>query len=211
MDTLLNIAIRTNYHTISALICTCKYYSEYPNIWKLACEIQFPTKPYFDFWTGKENYLVHERKYFALPINFTMEDVADYIYEYDQMLIEILSLSSDLIHFGMGYAQHELLKITVESQFIVVLLRNYNFDAKEIGQCSTYTEAEEMIQASQLTFSDDGNISEIYFTYAIVDLINLRPFCWKIKPREPNEKSIKTKFYTGSNNEPIIFQIKIDK
>ena len=53
------ICLRTNYETtIKLLQLYPRILNKYNNIWKLKCNNQFPNKPYFDLWTGAENYLI---------------------------------------------------------------------------------------------------------------------------------------------------------
>lgn len=85
---------------------------------------------HFNFWNDEENRLVKERKLFALAIMFgDYIHVENNIYEYDQILVDVLNLSSDSIHDGMGYRIHNLVKFNVENQFVVV---------KCDGMCNTH-------------------------------------------------------------------------
>jgi len=179
LDILLNIAIRTNYYAINSLICICKYYSAYPNIWELACQTKFPNKLYFDFWTGKENYLVHEREIFSLMINFHSRDVSNYMYEYDPVLHEIL----DLGYCSMPNMDHRfshLLEFSIESQFIIVV-KDSNSDTLRYKYHHTYQEAYHDIYKIKLRFFPKPD--EIEFETAEIVIINLadcKPYFWKI-------------------------------
>src|SRR5208283_5096290 len=91
LDCVYNIAIHANYKLTLKFIQTCTYFASNPDIWKRKCQIQYPSKPYFDFWLGKENYLVCQHKRFVIGINFgTYGEVTNCLYEYEPMLTDIL-------------------------------------------------------------------------------------------------------------------------
>lgn len=70
LDCIRHIIIHSNYDTTINFIRTCSYFASDFNIWKLKCQIHYSTKPYFDFWSGRENYLVCERNQFAIIIPY---------------------------------------------------------------------------------------------------------------------------------------------
>jgi hypothetical protein len=203
MDAILNIAIRSDYPTILSFICTCKYFSEYKTIWKLACEARFPTRPYFDFWTGEENYLVSSRKIFALLINFSVESVLFRLHEYYPMLSEILEEAYLMINAHDEFMPM-LLELTPQSQYVVAKL-DHTLTASVVGQFATYEKAKitipidylesnsldkEFVDKSYSTADDnisshsqslDEDLNDI--GYAIINLARTIPYFWKIKPR----------------------------
>jgi hypothetical protein len=208
MDALLSIAIRSDYPTISSFICTCKYFSQCLNIWQLACESQFQDKSYFDFWTPKENYLVHARGIFALTVNFSTEEVSNYIYEYDPMLLEMFETTNAIINEGQGYTTPTLLKFSIESQFIIVM-RDFVYDISIVGQSASYESAKSIIQKDQLRLirTEDNDLpDDMDFEYIIINLEDTIPRFWKIKVLKPSRCfSEAGDFYGGTSNKPIQF------
>ena len=171
-DCVLNIALHSNYKLALKFIQTCKYFST--NLWKLKCKYHFPQKPYFDFWTGRENYLVQIRKFFTLVYYFTPEDtfVDKSIYEYDRMLPHIVNIFIDEEY---GSLIKIFIKFTIQAQFVVI--RDYNSrDVSLVGQFSTKEEALEFIMSDKLKYCD----SDPFFAYTIVDLQYIVPYFMKL-------------------------------
>ena len=88
------IMLNANYKKTLLLLKTCHALSEIQNIWKVKIQHQYPQALYFDFWTPQENHLMLEKKYFALAINFTTEDVDNYLFEWDNMLPMVLKMQA---------------------------------------------------------------------------------------------------------------------
>jgi hypothetical protein len=211
LDVLLNIAFRADYQAINSLICTCKYYSEYPNIWKIACQTKFPNKSYFDFWTSKENYLVHERKSFALGINFGLHKVSNYIYEYDDTFPKILEFYGQFIPHNVECKLPVLLEFSVQAQFVVAV-EDDDLNTFIYGQADTYQGAIDMMCSKY----ESDNIPEYAdsFEWAIIDLANCKPYFWKMSKKPLystylNDKIHDAVFYcTGfRNNIPCLVRV----
>jgi hypothetical protein len=190
-DIPLLIAIRTDPQTITALICTCKYYLEYPNIWKLACETQFPNKPYFDFWTGKENYLVHGKKNFVMVVDYIRlpeNVVSNIIYERSCYLYH--QYRSQNVHFE------------VDGQFILIIVTESRI-VSLVGQYETCESAKEIIKSHQLQI----NYVDYYdkYIYIIVDLKHTIPYFKNSKSRGNKSTINPGTYYYGSIGNPIIF------
>ncbi len=167
------------------------------------------TAPYFDFWTPEENNLVQSKRFFTLAINFSdYQDTENVIYEYDPMLVDILELSSEIIHNGGGYSMHNLIKFSVDAQYILVR-RDCDFDVALIGQYSTNEEAINVINADQFALDSDDDDT---YQYVIINLEYTKPYFFKlgILTQDDPTKNIKRKeagiFYSGSASEPIIFK-----
>jgi len=163
------IASRTDFHTIRALICTCKYYSEYPNIWKLACQVRFPTKPYFDFWTGIENYLVHKKKNFIIDTDFNARfpagnRVPNYLYEAGCFISH------------QYRSQHDWFEIN--AQFVLINVR-VGRGMSLVGQYETFERAKETIKTHQLQIDPfrHFDLDHLFnqYMYTIIDLKDMIP------------------------------------
>jgi len=82
------VSLHTDYETtIKLLQLYTKILNRYNNIWKMKCEKQFSDKPYFDNWTGAENYLMCTKQKFLLVLhnidNYSCNK--PYLYEYDKI------------------------------------------------------------------------------------------------------------------------------
>ena len=85
LDIIKEIAYHTDFETTLTLL------DIYPRIydkefWKHKVSIQHPHKPYFDFWTGKENYL--NTKEFII-LTHHRYDYHHFIYEYDPFTLQV--------------------------------------------------------------------------------------------------------------------------
>jgi len=198
MDALLHIAFQTNYNTINSLISTCKYYSAYPNIWKLACDVKFPDKPYFDFWTSKENYLVHERKNFNIIIHFSAWLYDNYIWS---CICEERSIMRRLS--TVNYTE-----FIVEAQFVLIT-QNFRGGIYIVGQYSTHKSAMESIQKDQLRKREIDDYCfhgfAKQYTYLIIDLKYMVPFFSNIKSRKNQCGISPGTYYHGTPDNPIVF------
>jgi hypothetical protein len=131
----------------------------------------------FDFWTKEENDLIKQKGQFTLAVNFGEDECVDsYIYEYDPILDQILSLSINLIHYGMGCLLHELLVFNIEKQYIFI---------KKDSDCKTlilghYDTIKDVMTAYKLEDPVDPNDDDDYRQYIIINLSNCVPFFLKI-------------------------------
>ena len=86
------VCLHTDYETtIKLLLLYPKILNNYNNIWKLKCIKQFPNKPYFDLWTGSENYLMCTKKELMIITHDIQCESKSlpYLYEYDKILQDI--------------------------------------------------------------------------------------------------------------------------
>ncbi len=192
---MLEIAYLSDYET------TLKMIENYPQLltddfWKNKCHKQFENKPYFEFWTGPENYLIQSKKEFTLAISFDDSmNVAPYLY--DQILISILQLSRDRIHEGAGYSLPTLMSLNIEAQFIIIC-QDPNYETYIEKQCESKELAIKYLNANQLTLKNDDTDDD-YFTYIIVDLKYLIPWFLKIGSfREPSENNPPINIFKGN-------------
>ena len=86
-DCIQHIIINSDYATTLAFLQTCSYFASNSNIWKLKYQFHYPSKPYFDFWSSKENYLVNSKNKFFIEIGFRSmlqypKYISEYVYEY---------------------------------------------------------------------------------------------------------------------------------
>lgn len=165
---------------------------------------EFKDRPYFDFWSPLENYLVQNKRCFALAVNFSDGcDVKNNILEYDPMLEIILNLSADLIHHGIGHRLHDLIKFNVDRQFIVVR-EDCDYDVSLVGQYSTNEEAINFIKTDQLTLTStyDGD----GFYYVIINLEYTKPYFLKLGiVTEDVSDRVPEKIYYGNPDNLIKF------
>jgi hypothetical protein len=174
IDNIREIAIQSDYVETKKII---KEFSELNNddFWKSKCLKLFPKENYLDFYTGEENYLIRERGEFALAIDFSEECYCEKVlFEYSDMLSDILFLSVDKIHDGIGYQIHNLFKIIIQKQFIVVNNEEEDF----MKQCDDKLEAIELIKQHSLIYKE--NKYNEHIKYIIVDLKSITPYFWKL-------------------------------
>jgi len=206
LDCWFNILIHANYKTSLILLQTCTYLANYPNIWKLKCQAQYPNKPYFDFWTGKENYLVCCFKKFSLAVNFSnYHDVSKYLYEYSPVLKHVLNLSSEIINENRGYSAYEMITFKVKNQFIVAK-QDYDYRISLFGQYKSNTEALDNIKNDQELMIADAPDPDYNFSYVIINLEKLVPYFLKLGKFRSTHGIYSGSFYIGSVNDPIEFK-----
>jgi hypothetical protein len=144
-------------------------------------------------WTKEENDLVMERGLFAVAVNFGEgECVEQEIYEYDPMLDSILNLSAEIIHDGMGYILHSLIKFNIEKQYLVIVNNYAQCVGQIIGHYDSRDEAVTTIQRKtcDIVAKCKVNYDERYTTYVIIDLSQCIPFFLKVgKLRKPPKMS----------------------
>ena len=171
LDCLLNIAIQADYKTTVNFLQTSKFFSN--DIWKTKCKYLFPDKPYFDFWLGKENYLVQCRNIFCFCYNFT-SNVENIIYESDPTL-EILC--NAINNFNTKYP-HRLIKFPIKEQFIAS--RYYHHQHRTfslIGQYPTKKEAKAGIKNCILEHGAKDNFCVIIdLKYSVPAFLKLGKF-----------------------------------
>ena len=173
-DNIREVAYRADYNTTKNMI---ESYPELNNddFWKSKCLILFPKESYLDFYTGEENYLIRERGEFALAVDFSSEaECQNVLFEYFDMLNEVLNLSEEKIHHGMGYNMHYLVKIIVQKRFIIIK----NDGGYLIGQCDSESKALQIIKDDAIIHKDD-EYGE-YIKYIIVDIESITPYFWKL-------------------------------
>ena len=199
LDCIYHIVIHANYKLTLKFIQTCTYFAEDPDIWKRKCQIQYPLKPYFDFWLGKENYLVCQHKRFAIGINFDSPgEVSNCLYEYSPMLTNILSesianrMDSDLLgHF---------IDFEVKCRYVIVRL-DCDYESSVVGQYTTRKKTKKAIMIDQLSLEATTYNDE--FSYVIIDLKKTAPYFWSVKNFRHASKNPGT-FYRGSIHQFIL-------
>jgi len=182
IDNLREIAYQADYVETKNMI---KEFPELNNndFWKLKCLTLFPKQKYLDFYTGEENYLIRKRGEFALAVEFSDDcDCSNILFEYFDMLEEVLELSSDKIDYGKGYDIHNFYKITLQKQFIVI--NNNNF----LEQYENELEALEIIKEDSIIHKNDKYINSV--KYMIIDLKSITPYFWKLGSLSEKRKSI---------------------
>ena len=132
VDNIREIAYQADYESTKKLL------GLYPELntddfWKCKISKLFPLEKYLDFYTGEENYLIRNRKDFVLAVDVG-ESCENLLFEYDKMLEDILDLSAEKIHSGMGYSLHQLIHINIKNQFVII---HYERDLMIINQCNT--------------------------------------------------------------------------
>lgn len=87
IDNISEIALHTNFNTtISILNVLPQLNTLY--FWKKKCH----DKPYFDFWSGPENFLLHDKFWLNISIKEHF-NIDPFLYEYTPMLERILTIS----------------------------------------------------------------------------------------------------------------------
>lgn len=188
LDCLLNISIHLSVPNTLLISSTCSYI--YKNIWKLKLQHYYPTKKYFGFWSGAQNYLVHSKGPLSIPVNFNSSEYTDkYIYEYDPMLEYILTVvgnsNNNRIHIPY------LIELDIDDQFILIK-DELCAGSKIFGQYETNDNAVEAMKKDQLKEDQSREYPEIgNFDYIILNLELVTPLFWKIKNKkiDPNSKN----------------------
>jgi len=184
IDNIREIAYQADYSTTKR---TIESYPELNNddFWKCKCLKIFPKEPYLDFYTGEENYLIREKGEFALAIDFSNECYCkNVLFEYFDMLDEILDLSSEKIHDGIGYMPDILVKFIPQKRFIIVK----NDDVYFVGHCDNESDAFKIMQDDSFVYKDDKYAAE-YIQYTVIDLKSITPYFWKLGSLSEKRKS----------------------
>ena len=189
------IMLNANYKKTLLLLKTCHNFNNIPNnvpnIWMLKCNYQYPDKPYFDFWTGQENFLVKQQKEFLLAFNFSLDKVDNYLFEWNPILPHMLHLSDEITDTANGYTLYGFVRFTVQYQFILIK-QDERLNNSIIGQFSTNDDAKQAMQNDQLTIQP--NFIHIV-AYVIVDLQHTVPYFTKYGVLNPQNKIQPGKFY----------------
>lgn len=127
------------------------------------------------FWTTEENALVTERGTFTLAIKF-VDDVSEYLYEYDPIIEKILHLSDNNIHYGRGMKQYQRVQIIPREQYVLVR-QDDKFNVEVLGQYSSNDIAVSMIKNDQSKLTEETN--NVYH-YVIINLRNTTPYFLKL-------------------------------
>jgi len=139
------ICLHTNYKTtIKLLQLYPRILNNYNNIWKLKCEKQFPNKPYFDLWTGAENYLMCTKQKFMIVL-YKIENSYEnlpYLYEYDKILKDIYntrlcSCHNEDINLRPLYLYDKFIIITVEYGYEASFVNSYD----SLDKCVSWIES----------------------------------------------------------------------
>lgn len=190
IDNIREITYQANYEVTKKSL---ELYPELNNdeFWKCKINKLFPLETYLDFYTGEENYLIRDRKDFILAID-TSDGMSceNSLFEYDKMLDDILELSDEKIHTGMGYLSHRLLHIHIKHQFVIV--NEGLTDVTIINQCDSELEAKDIIKGhiKDMNYDLNDDMTE-YIKYMVIDLNTITPYFLKLGKLR---KSIKSKF-----------------
>lgn len=166
-----------------------------------------PTQKEFidcNFWTPEENYLVQQKKRFAIAINFGSDnDVDEYLYEYDPILKKVLSLSDDLIHNGLGYVQYDLVEFDVKKRYVVII-SDRDYQVSIMGQFNNKTDAKNGIKADQTppskNYNPDADDDDDWCTYALIDLGKMTPYFFKKGTLSNKNRGKCAKFYNSNDD-----------
>jgi hypothetical protein len=144
IDIISEIALYTNFNTtINILNVLPQLNTIY--LWKKKCY----NKPYFDFWTGPENFLLDN--IFCLNISFKVHfNIDPFLYEYTPMLKRVLtSINSN----GDGYLNQKIIKVKDIKQYILLY---HNFE--DILYINSYHCENEALDKIDNICKLDGNI-----------------------------------------------------
>lgn len=150
IDNIHEIALYTNFNTtINILNVLPQLNTVY--LWKKKCY----NKPYYDFWTGPENFLLDNK--FCLNVSFKEHfNIDPFLYEYTPMLKRVLnSINSN----GDGYLNQKLIKVKDIKQYIL-LYHNFE-DVKDVKYINSYHCENEALDKIDNIFKLDGYIMTI--------------------------------------------------
>lgn len=192
------ISLFTDYKTtIKLLQLYPRIFNRYNNIWKLKCQKQYSNRPYFDLWTGAENYLMCTKQKFMLilyDIEYSSENLP-YIYEYDKMLKDIYNIRLCSCHIDDDINLKSLNLYNINSKFIIITTQ---IEYKPIF-INSYNTLDECIKwINECDNPDFWNKCNIY----IIDLNKMIPVFWgKKKRNHDNPKSSQhISYYKFINN-----------
>ena len=172
-DIVVHTFVVAKYKLALKIAQTCKYFRNH-DAWKLKCNLEFPRRGYFEFWTPVENYFVcRSRSKFALAVNFEGGHVEPCIYEYHPMLTNVLDLSADTMA-DFGRCTHYFVKLNIKKRFVVIQSPNVD-DPIIRGQFSTLKSARKRTKIKMIhEEGSDDYCSTI--NYVIVDLKYVVPW-----------------------------------
>ena len=163
MDNIMEIALTANYET------TVQLMDSYPQLnttdfWKNKCDKKYPGKLYIDKWSGKENYLVHSKNEFCVNVNFGDNHDVDYqLYEYDEMLDDILSSVAENIHYGAGDSNNTLVKVNINKGKYILIIDDIENLIQYIDTYQSQQEAMDVITQRRLSLSQDADDDDGFF------------------------------------------------
>lgn len=173
-DILYSVILNADYESTMKLLQSIPHDN---NIWKNKFEYKFPNGKLFDFWTYEQNYIIQEKQYFALILNFD-----DEYFEIENM-IEWSPLLSYCINLASNNAGHlngiyySVIKIFVREQFVLIKC-DANLNCFILGQFSNQEDAQPIIDSDKLTLVDQYDIDYTY--YQIIDLKDFKPCTLKL-------------------------------
>lgn len=98
--------------------------SEYLNNDVTSLIFEYYARLRVNWWSFEDYLLMYKKKRFAIAVNYSdAMKVEPYIYEYDEIMLEMLNFSKDIIDNGMGYSIHKLIIVDISdihSKFIVL-------------------------------------------------------------------------------------------
>lgn len=186
IDCLLLTAIHLSIPDTLLISTTCTHI--YKNIWKLKLQYYYPTKKYFNFWTGAQNYLVHCRGPLSIAINFRGSEYVDNnIYEYDPMLEYMLTGIANVNNHRIHVPY--LIEFNIDDQFILIK-DDVCAGPKIFGQYESNDDAVKAMKEDQLIEDQSREYPEVgNFNYVIINLELATLLFWKIKNKKPDPNS----------------------
>ena len=202
MDCIFMVGVHSDYDTIVKLMNVYPFAFYKKNVWKLKCEREYPNKKYFNFWSSKENYLIRIRGDFCIYVNKTYQECASYIYEYDDMLKQMLR---NMYTDRMDY----MLNFKIEDQFIVIQ-QVYDGNFTIIGEYESNEKALECVKINESmiinrTLPGIRFGQYVWYSYAIINIERMKPQFWNLQNNTNNDKSKEIKVCTEDTNCPIKF------
>ena len=173
------VSLHTDYNTtIKLLQLYTKILNQYNNIWKLKCEKQYPNKPYFDLWTGAENYLMCTKRKFMVIINNIdyYDENSPYFYEYDKMLKDVYNRRLCVCHEG-DIIVKSLSLFNKDCKFIIMTSSN-EYQPNIVNYFNSHNECINWIKSCNNP--NYWNTCNIY----IIDINKLIPIFFGKKPRK---------------------------
>ena len=175
MDNIMEIALVSDYET------TVKLLDSYPQIntkdfWRNKCNKQYPEKLYIDTWSGKENYLVQSKNDFCVNIKCSSNMNIDHqLYEYDEILEDILSSMNENVRCGGGYGKNTLVKVNINNGKYILIIENFINNIQYIDNYKFQLEAMDVIIGKRLILSQNADHENGYFKAVIINIENMMP------------------------------------
>lgn len=203
-DNILEIALNANFKTTINMIKAFKFLD---GLWKMKIKkLNKPVKdgftsPYFEFWSGCQNYLIHCKK-MCLNVNFGNYSFFDnYLYEYSSMLQNILNTVDNNISYESGYHNNTIIPIEHLNQFIVLYENDIDYKITILGSYNTNCEALNAINDKRELLSANEDEGGSYFRAVIINLEYMIPYFIKYTPVKSADTTRCYTFYNCYKND----------